>query len=220
MSTETEKPMRRRRQQRSIDTRNKIIKAALAEFAKFGFEGASTRQVAAAIDVPHSLVIHHFSNKNDLWHATVKEAVSWYSGRVVDVPDDGQAPTAARRLRHWFAEYIRFSADHPDFFRMMTQENTLRSERLVWLTDQHIRETLRQASELVRAAQEEGEFVEGDPVQLVYIFLGAATSPYRSDGEIEILTGKHPADPAQVEEHIRTCERLFFQTTAKRPKRA
>jgi AcrR family transcriptional regulator len=208
--TQPETVVRRRRQQRSIDTRLRIVKAALSEFAKYGFDGASTRGIAQAAEVPHSLVIHHFKGKDDLWHATVTETVKWYVDRVFLADDDGKTGPA-ERLRHYCAEYIRFSASHPDFFRMMTLENTLDSERLKWLVEHHVDSTVARLTAIIVAAQAEGRFVAGDPVRLLYMFLGAATSPYRSSAELKLLTGKSPAAPAQVEEHIRTCERLFFR---------
>lgn len=202
--------VRRRRQQRSIDTRLKIVKAALSEFAKYGFDGASTRGIAQAAEMPHSLVIHHFKGKDDLWHATVTETVKWYIDRVF-LPDDDGRTGPAERLRHYCAEYIRFSASHPDFFRMMTLENTLDSERLQWLVEDHVDSTVARVTAIIAAAQAEGTFVAGDPIRLLYMFLGAATSPYRSSAELKLLTGKSPAAPAQIEEHIRTCELLFFR---------
>ncbi len=203
-------PLRRRRQQRSVDTRLRIVNAALAEFAKFGFDGASTRGISQAAEVPHSLVIHHFSSKAELWHETVTEAASWYLARLFRLEDD-LAGDAASRLRTFCAEYIRFSADHPDFFRMMTQENTLRSERIEWLVEHHVRHLVKRISGLIAEAQAQGRFVEGDPTELLYMFVGAATGPYRSSREIELLTGNSPHEPARVEEHIRACERLFFR---------
>lgn len=207
-------PLRRRRQQRSIDTRLKIVKAALSEFAKYGFDGASTRGISQAADVPHSLVIHHFKSKFDLWHATVTETASWYLGRVF-LPEGGAGMTPSARLKHYFAEYIRFSAEHPDWFRMITQENTLRSERLAWLVEHHVGQTVQRTTQMIAAAQEEGAFVDGDPLQLLYLFVGAATGPYRSSAEIELLTGHSPNEPNMVEEHIQTCERLFFREPVK-----
>ena len=206
-------PVRRRRQQRSVDTRLRIVNA---EFAKFGFDGASTRGISQAAEVPHSLVIHHFSSKAELWHETVSEAASWYLGRLSSLEHD-PAGDAVSRLRTFFAEYIRFSADHPDFFRMMTQENTLRSERIDWLVEHHARDLAKRISGLIAEAQAQGRFVEGEPTELLYMFVGAATSPYRSSREIELLTGSTPHEPARVEEHIRACERLFFREPA--PKR-
>lgn len=211
------RPLKRRRQQRSIETRNRIIRASLSEFAKFGFEGASTRGVAQAADVPHSLVLHHYSNKSELWQATVRETVGWYRDRVF--PPNAVGTTAAARLRHYFAEYIRFSAEHPDFFRMITQENTLNSERLHWLMEQHSADNSTRIAALIAEAQAEGAVVEGDPLQLLYIFLGAAAGPYRSAAEMELLSGHAPNEPAQIDAHIRVCERLFFRDPDKRGNR-
>ena len=212
MTTDEAKPQRRKRQKRSLETRRKIMNAAMAEFAKFGFDGASTRGISKSADVPHSLVIHHFTNKDELWRVTVMDAVDQYLDRVFEI--EAECPTAAHRLRLRCAEYIRFSADHPDFFRMITQENTLRSDRLSWLIDHHVRATTRMTADLIAQAQADGDFVSGDPMQLVYLFVGAATSPYRSDAELEILTGHRPAEKGLIEEHIRTCERLFFRGKA------
>lgn len=50
---------------RSIDTRMKIVRVTLSQFAMLGFEGGRTRGIAQIPDVPHSLVIHHF--KTPTW---------------------------------------------------------------------------------------------------------------------------------------------------------
>jgi TetR/AcrR family transcriptional regulator len=206
------KPARRRKQQRTIDTRLKIIRAAMSEFATLGFEGASTRRVAATADVPHSLVIYHFKTKEDLWYETVKEAVGWYARRNFGSVGPVKDGDPVRRLKRNFARYIQFSAEHPNFFRMITHENMIPSGRLEWLVTNHVRPTMAHTTELIRRAQALGAFVEGDPLSLLYLFLGAATSPYRSANEIELLTGQNPAGKQAVAQHIQLCERLFFRT--------
>ena len=64
----------RRRQQRSLDTRERILEAAFEEFADRGFEGSSTRSVAAKAGVQHPLVTYHFKNKEGLWRAVITTA--------------------------------------------------------------------------------------------------------------------------------------------------
>ena len=206
------KPARRRQQQRTVDTRLKIIGSALSEFALFGFDGASTRGIAEAADVPHSLVIYHFRSKEELWYETVKEAVRWYARRNFGVVEPVKDGDPVRRLKRNFANYIRFSAEHPDFFRMITHENTIGSERLAWLVTNHVGPTLAHMTELIRRAQALGAFVEGDPLSLLYLFLGSATSPYRSAREIELLTGRTPNSEHAIRRHIDLCERLLFRT--------
>ncbi len=208
-------PAQRRKQQRSLDTRDKIFRAALSEFALLGFEGASTRRIAEVADMPHSLVLYHFNSKENLWSETVDDAVRRYTRF-----DVAAAPAAAdgdpvSRLKVFFCHYIRFSAEYPDFFRMLTHENTVRSERLNMLIERHTGPTLAYTTDLIRQAQATGAFVDGDPLQLMYLFLGAATSPYRSAREIELLTGVRPDTVEGVEQHIALIERLFFRTPAK-----
>ncbi|MHB8529495.1 MAG: TetR/AcrR family transcriptional regulator [Caulobacteraceae bacterium] len=189
----------------------KIVRSALSQFALLGFDGASTRGIAEAAGVPHSLVIYHFHTKDELWHETVKEAVGWYARRNFGVIGPVKDGDPVRRLKRNFAHYIRFSAEYPDFFRMLTHENTLASERLTWLVTNHVSPTLGYMTELIRRAQALGAFVEGDPLKLLYVFLGAATSPYRSAREIELLTGQSPNTEPAIRRHIELCERLFFR---------
>jgi len=205
---------RRRKQQRTVDTRRKIIRAALTDFALVGFEGSSTRRIAELAGVPHSLVLYHFKNKESLWYSTVQEAVEWYTltgfGRI----GPAKAGDPVRRLKRIMARYIRFSAKFPDFFRMLTHENMVGSARLRWLVSNHVGPTVAHVSELIRRSQAIGAVVEGDPIYLVYLFLGTATSPYRSAREIELLTGARPDSDSAVQRHIEVCERLFFRTPA------
>jgi TetR/AcrR family transcriptional regulator len=201
---------RRRLQQRTVDTRLKIIRSALSEFARLGFETASTRGIAEAAGVQHSLVLYHFGSKDELWYDAVKEAVSWYSRREFGVvrPVQGGDPVTA--LKRNFAYYIRFTAKYPELFRIMTHENALRSDRLAWFVANHVRPTVGYLIELIRRAQAQRGFIQGDPLRLIYLFHGAATSPYRSAWEIEMLTGEQQSSERAVRRHIQLCERLFF----------
>ena len=56
------------------DGRDDIKKAALSEFAKRGFKGASIDQIAKTAGVAKPLIHYHFASKDELWKLTVKEA--------------------------------------------------------------------------------------------------------------------------------------------------
>ena len=56
------------------DGRDDIKKAALSEFAKRGFRGASIDQIAKTAGVAKPLIHYHFASKDELWKLTVKEA--------------------------------------------------------------------------------------------------------------------------------------------------
>jgi AcrR family transcriptional regulator len=210
-SETTKAPMRRRKQQRTVETRLKIIKAALSEFALRRFEGATTRGIAEVAQTPHSLVLYHFKSKDELWYETVKEAVSWYAQRDWGLSGSAPESDVVARLRLNFHRYVRFCAENPDLFRLLTHENVLASERLTWFVEHHVAGLVSRTTDLIRRAQAQGAFVEGDPLTLLYCFLGAATSPYRSAREIELLTGSRPDNAEDIERHAALCERLFFR---------
>lgn len=54
-------------------TRGRVLKAALEQFAQFGFEGASVREITTAAQANLAAVNYHFGSKEALYHAVVSE---------------------------------------------------------------------------------------------------------------------------------------------------
>ena len=54
------------------DTRGRILSAARGAFARYGFEGATIRQIAATAHVDPALVHHYFGTKHDLFLAVLE----------------------------------------------------------------------------------------------------------------------------------------------------
>jgi AcrR family transcriptional regulator len=48
------------------DTRNRIARAALEVFVAHGFDGATTRQIAAAADLSEGAIYRHFRSKDEI----------------------------------------------------------------------------------------------------------------------------------------------------------
>lgn len=49
------------------ETKEKILKSAKELFIKHGFSGVSVGKIAKKAGINHSLIFHHFENKNKLW---------------------------------------------------------------------------------------------------------------------------------------------------------
>ena len=52
-----------------VDRRQQILEAALAVFAEQGFDGATTKDIAARAEVTHGLIYFYFESKEDLFLA-------------------------------------------------------------------------------------------------------------------------------------------------------
>jgi len=56
---------------RGEEARRKLVRAGLEVFGRFGFEGATTRQIAERAEMNLSAITYHFGNKAGLYHAVV-----------------------------------------------------------------------------------------------------------------------------------------------------
>ena len=200
----------RRPQQRSLETRERLVEAALEAFARHGFEGATTRAIARRAGVALAALPYHFTTKEALW----KAAADRIFGRLGDTFRRRLAGLEgvelATRLRLVLRDFVRFQAAHPELHRFMIQAGIARSPRLEWLVEAHIRPLHEFVRALVEAAQREGLAPPGRPEHLHYVLIGAASSVYALAAEFALLTGEDPRDEALVDQHVATLEPLFL----------
>ncbi|MEH3098928.1 TetR/AcrR family transcriptional regulator [Sphingomonas adhaesiva] len=202
----------RRRQDRSIATRQKILASGLEEFSQVGFGGATTRSIAKRADVPHGLVIYHFETKLGVWQAVVEKAVADLHVQFVETIEQLRGSDPETILRTVYGDFIRTSGSRPELGWLFSHEFADQSERAAWILDQVRGHDLTLTLDLIRGLQAAGRFIKGDPAHLHFLFIGAATRVFGLASEIEHHVGTSPFDPAFIEAHIDLCLRLFFQS--------
>jgi AcrR family transcriptional regulator len=174
----------------------RILSAALAAFAARGFEGASTREIAAAAGVPQGLITYHYESKQALWEA----AADWVFGEVTRnfaaIADTLRDVSPAERWRAISKRFVRFAAQHPELQRFMTQEGAQDSPRLRWLVARHVRPLHDRSVALIREAAP-----GADASRLHYLLIGAMTHAAAVAAEVERVTGRDPRAAAEVEAH-------------------
>jgi TetR/AcrR family transcriptional regulator len=201
----------RRRQQRAVDTRKRILEVAYSEFAELGYEGTSTRTIAAKAGVQHPLVTYHFKSKEGLWRAVFIAAGSSFSDqwkqRLTKLGDRDDIT----KLRVIQEDFIRFAAANPGYHWLMANEGSRPGERLNWIVENRAKSYFKTIAGLIRSAQRAGRYVEGNPYHLQYLFIGAVTRILMQSAEAEQVMGVSPFSPKFIENHIRTCCALFFR---------
>jgi AcrR family transcriptional regulator len=206
-------PRKRERavQQRTIETRRKIIDAAIEEFARNGYEGASTRTIASNAGLQHTLVTYHFSSKEGLWREAISSILAEYKAAFDARLEGLRGVDDATKLRLIHEDFIRFGASNLNFHRIMAHVAASPSPQLDWLIDEYLRHTFEARAELIRGAQKAGRYVAGDPYHLEYIFIGAVTRIYMLASEVEKIMGRSPFEPEFIDEHVQVCLGLFFR---------
>lgn len=184
---------------------------ALIAFARDGFEGASTREIAAAAGVNHSLIPYHFGSKDGLWRETMGGLLDLFHANLQTRSQRSGTVSAAEQLRSLMRSFVQFCAERPEFHRVMTAGWAQEDERIRWLGETHVRRVSEAVIGLIAEAQKDGAIPPGDPVRLHYAIIGVAVTAFAMAPEYKMLCDRDPRTPDGIEETVRILERLVFQ---------
>ncbi len=191
-------------------TRARILEAALDLFSERSFEGASTRLIAERAGVPQPLLSYHFGSKDELWKAAVGQVFDELNramgGRVEGLRGVDDLTVAKLVV----ADFVRFSAAHPELHRIITQECKAEGEHLQWLVGHHIRPLYDGAVSMFEPLVAAGLIRDVPAVHLYYLLTGAAATMFVLAPECRLLSGVDPLDPAEVERHVDAVVAMLF----------
>lgn len=68
-----------------LDGVQALLNAAETLFAQYGFKSTTVRDIAKAADVNHTLVIHHFGSKENLWNAVMDQQRIYLDSFISDL---------------------------------------------------------------------------------------------------------------------------------------
>jgi len=158
---------------RAAATRQRILDAALVEFAANGLAGARVDEIAARSGANKRMLYAHFGSKEELWLVVLERAYAAKRAeeRALDVEHLAPAEAMARLVRF----NLRYTAAHPEFVALLNQENIHRAAYLKRSAEvpamySPLLESLRA---VLRRGEEAGHFRRGvDPLQLYVTMLG------------------------------------------------
>ncbi len=197
------------------DSRARIVAAARRAFADRGYEGASTREIAAAAGANQGLITYHFRSKEKLWKAAVDSMFADLDRELAEAAPLLAQGDVRERLGTLLDRLVHFVAHHPDQMRLMVQEGKHDGARMKWLVDRHLRRFYELFEAIAREAQTEGLLPARIPVaHLYYILIGAASTIFTAAPECKRLTGRDPARPEAIAAHAAAILELLIRTPA------
>lgn len=200
---------RKRASKRGEDVRERILHAALECFGAFGFEGTSTRAVADRAEITHTLVLYHFHTKEQLWIATVGDALARYM-QEMEKHLANAADNPAQGLRTFIEQFIRMSARQPQVHRILTMESNQDTSRLDWVIENYLRDHFTKVRDLIRASQVQGLVRQCDPARMYYMIIGAGGTPFTVKTEYRALTGRDVFSETEILRNIAFLFELVF----------
>ncbi len=180
-----------RRERNAEQTRARIVRAAEAEFASKGFDGARLGNIARAAEVQQALIHHYFGDKEGLHREVLRgglEAMTkgvWELLARMEEDERGAAKRprrTARELRaiaEGFVELVlRFFAENGSFLAILRHE-AQRGDLTAAIVGQAVRPMFDAIVEKLRQMQKAGEVRKDvDARHLILSAVGMAAFPF------------------------------------------
>jgi AcrR family transcriptional regulator len=166
----------------AVDTRQRILRAAVNEFAGKGFSGGRIDAICASARVNIRMIYHHFGGKEDLYIAVLEETLGGLRNEELKLDFEAASPMDAM-LQLFEFTYEHFAA-HPRLISLLSGENLLKAKFLKRskLTPRISSPVLAQLRTIIDRGEAEGIFRIGiDPLQL-YVLIVSLSYFHLSNG--------------------------------------
>jgi TetR/AcrR family transcriptional regulator len=157
------------------DRRRQLLRVAIDSFARNGFSGTKTKDIAAAAGVSEAILFRHFVSKEDLYHAILDEKEATMGGErwFVEMNELAERRDDRGLFRHVACQIIRSFREDAAFHRLLLYAS-LEGHLLADLF--HERFGLPMGDFLARyiaLRQKEGAFRDCDPGAAVMFVIGS-----------------------------------------------
>jgi TetR/AcrR family transcriptional regulator len=188
----------------SGDRRQQIVDVATRLFARQGYEGTTTRQIAESAEVNEAIIFRHFSTKEDLYWAVIEDQCRMRAGRekleqaLGSGLDDEQIFTSIAR------EFLSRDATLPRLLLFSALERHEVSQRFFKV---HVASYYEILGDYIRRRIEDGAFRDVDPILAARSFFGMLVYHFQIQ---ELFGAKHLHD-FELEHAVKTFVGIWLK---------
>ena len=167
-------------------SQERILLAALREFAHKGFAGARVDAIARRARINKRMLYHYFGNKEGLFREVLRRKIQERAEWMAAAPDDPM-----ESLPYWF----ELACGDPEWVRLLEWE-ALQWKNQEVIDEAHRREALARAVARIQRRQAEGSLAPHfDAAQLLLSMMALAAYPVAFPQLARLVTGYPVSDP-------------------------
>ena len=159
-------------QQRSEETRSRILESSVKLFSERGFNSASVDDICTEAEISKGAFYHHFASKQALFLALLD---GWLKivDTAIEASKDKTAPETFMQMAEAFPYIFETAGDHlPMFMEFWMQAS--RDEKIWQASIAPYRRYHKYFTSLIKKGVEEGSFVNVDPQIASRLIISAA----------------------------------------------
>ena len=202
---------RRQRPEAAAATREKILEAALREFAEEGYAGARTDHIARAARVNIALLFYYFKSKDRLYGAVLEKIFADWNAAVLKHLEGSGDP--GQKIQKFVSGYFDFVAAAPVRPRLVQQEMMRRgrsgSRHIRTLAQKYIQPVHRRVREVIQQGIRGGQLRRLDAEHAAYSITAVINSYFANSPLITILGGRDPLATGAIRRRKREVLRFL-----------
>ena len=188
----------------SGDRRQQIVEVATQLFARQGYEGTTTRQIAEAADVNEAIIFRHFSTKEDLYWAVIEDQCRMRAGREKLEQALGSGQNDEQIFTSIASEFLSRDATLPRLLLFSALERHEVSQRFFKV---HVASYYEILGDYIRRRIENGAFRDVDPILAARSFFGMLVYHFQVQ---ELFGAKHLHD-IELEHAVKTFVGIWLK---------
>jgi AcrR family transcriptional regulator len=150
--------------------REQILFAAEQVFAKRGFKGATTREVAEKAGIASSLIFYYFKNKVALYEAVFQN----FFEQLEELMQQNLSLDLDRlgKLKQFLFTFTDFASGHRNLMRLLMREIIDNGRIVQKVAQEYFKPLYEIGVDFLREGQREALFKEVDPLHYIHSFIG------------------------------------------------
>jgi AcrR family transcriptional regulator len=188
----------------SGDRRQQIVEVATRLFARQGYEGTTTRQIAEAAEVNEAIIFRHFTTKEDLYWAVIEDQCRMRAGREKLEQALGSGQNDEQIFTSIASEFLSRDETLPRLLLFSALERHEVSQRFFKV---HVASYYEILGDYIRRRIEDGVFRDVDPILAARSFFGMLVYHFQVQ---ELFGAKHLHD-IELEHAVNTFVGIWLK---------